>query len=135
MAQRGLGMDIVALAPFRAQLADVASSFVAGTFTPGERRDARTRPSGDPAMHLAARFAAKEALIKAWSSMHFGRAPRIDPARVDLREVEVVCDAWGRPAIRLHGELGRQMAGLEVQVSLTHDGDYAAAVVTLWESP
>ncbi len=42
----GVGMDIVDLATFRAQLEDPASQFSEGAFTAGEQRDAKGRPSG-----------------------------------------------------------------------------------------
>ena len=66
--------------------------------------------SGGEAESLAARWAAKEAVIKAWSSTCFGHPEVIDPEYVDLREIEVRTDAWGRPAIRLHGEIADSMA-------------------------
>ena len=49
-------------------------------------------------------------MIKAWSSTCFGHPEVIDPAHVDLREIEVRTDAWGRPAIRLHGAIADSMA-------------------------
>jgi holo-[acyl-carrier protein] synthase len=128
----GVGIDVVDVAGFRAQLGDPASAFVAATFTPGEQRDAG-RPAGDRAERLAARFAAKEALVKAWSGARFGRPPAV--ASVDLREVEVVLDGWGRPALRLHGEVATGVAalaaGVDAQLSLSHDGGVATAIVVL----
>ncbi len=126
----GLGIDLVDVALFRQQLADPASTFVSGTFTDAERAEVGRR--GDPALRLAARFAAKEAFIKAWSSANRGQAPAL--ARVDMREIEVRCDEWGRPAIRLHGAVRDALAvrgRWRSQVSLTHDGGAAAAVVVL----
>ena len=60
----------------------------------------------------------------------------IDPAYVDLREIEVRTDAWGRPAIRLHGAIAESMAEYDVLVSLSHDpaADVAAAFVVLQHS-
>ena len=103
-------------------------------FTPGERRAARSG-QGSEAESLAARWAAKEAVIKAWSSTCFGHPEVIDPGHVDLREIEVRTDAWGRPAIRLHGAIADSMADYTVLVSLTHDAaaDVAAAFVVLQE--
>ena len=76
-------------------------------------------------------------MLKAWSSTRFGDPEVIDPAHVDLREIEVRTDAWGRPAVRLHGEIAEAMAGYTVLVSLTHDetADVAAAFVVLQERP
>jgi holo-[acyl-carrier protein] synthase len=45
--------------------------------------------------------------------------------------IEVVSDAWGRPRIRLHGEVADHLAGHSLEVSLSHDGDYAIAYVVL----
>jgi holo-[acyl-carrier protein] synthase len=130
----GVGIDVVGITAFAEQLDEPGTRF-ARAFTPGERRAARAGSTPE-AESLAARWAAKEAVIKAWSSTRFGRPEVIDPARVDLREIEVRTDAWGRPAIRLHGEIARSMAGYTVLVSLTHDAaaDVAAAYVVLQQT-
>lgn len=136
MTVLGVGIDVVDIAGFRVQLADLASGFVDATFTAGEWRDAE-RPAGDRAERLAARFAAKEAFVKAWSGARFGRPPAV--ATVDLRQVEVTLDGWGRPALRLHGAVREAVAelapagagGAGLQLSLSHDGGVATAVVVL----
>ncbi len=73
---------------------------------------------GRPARHLAARFAAKEAAVKALGLDHF-----------TPRSIEVV---EGRPpTLRLHGraaELARERR-VELSLSLTHAREIAAAVV------
>lgn len=128
----GIGMDLVHVPGFRQQLAQPGTSFAAGTFTPAERAEARGRPGGDEALHLAARFAAKEAFVKAWSVANRSRAPAL--THLDLREIEVACDRWGRPALQLHGRVleAVEAAGIGIaHVSLTHDGPTAAAVVVL----
>lgn len=134
MSVLGVGIDVVDVVGFRTQLADSASGFVEATFTPGERRDAE-RPAGDRAERLAARFAAKEAFVKAWSGARYGRPPAV--ATVDLRYVEVVLDGWGRPGLRLHGAVRDAVAALagagrvDFQLSLSHDGGVATAIVVL----
>lgn len=129
MRLHGIGVDMVHVPGLRDQLADKASGFAEGTFTVAERSDAAGRPSGDPARHLAARFAAKEAFVKAWSGGFFGAPPIVE--RVDLRHVEVVADAWGRPALRLASPLADRVGPLVAHLSLSHDGDYAIAQVAL----
>jgi holo-[acyl-carrier protein] synthase len=86
-------------------------------FTPDELAYAAERRR--PGRHLAARFAAKEAAIKALG------AP-IAPA-----QIEVVNEADGAPRLRLHGEALEQARseGLTLSVSLTHSRETAAAVV------
>ena len=62
---------------------------------------------------LAARFAAKEAFLKAWSGARAGRAPALES--VDLREIEVVDDGHGRPALALHGAVAAALAELAAE--------------------
>jgi holo-[acyl-carrier protein] synthase len=83
-------------------------------FTAAEREYAAARAR--PGRHLAARFAAKEAVVKALGMRGgFG-----------LREVEVV--AGEPPTVRLSGGVREAAAGREVDVSLTHSRDAAAAI-------
>lgn len=85
-------------------------------FTEAELDYANAR--GRPARHLAARFAAKEAAVKALGG------------QVPLQDVEVVATARG-PQLRLEGIAAQRAAelGLELTVSLTHSRELAAAVV------
>jgi holo-[acyl-carrier protein] synthase len=126
-----VGVDVVAISAFAEQLDQPGTRF-ARAFTPGERRAARAG-EGSEAESLAARWAAKEAVVKAWSSTCFGHPEVIDPEHVDLREIEVRTDAWGRPAIRLHGAIAHAMTGYNALVSLSHDpaADIAVAFVVL----
>jgi holo-[acyl-carrier protein] synthase len=123
----GVGVDLVHVPSLADQL-DLPGTTFATAFTPGERRDVRSRPS-DPARHFAARWAAKEAVIKAWSASLFGEAPVMDEHVHHL--IEVVTDAWGRPRVRLHGEVAKRLADHTIELSLSHDGDYATAYVIL----
>jgi holo-[acyl-carrier protein] synthase len=81
-------------------------------FTPGELAYARGRAR--PGRHLAARFAAKEAVIKA-----LGRG-------VPPREIEV--EAGEPPRIQLHGSAAEAAGDTEIAISLTHSRESAAAV-------
>ena len=76
------------------------------------------RRHGRPGRHLAARFAAKEATMKALGLDHFSPS-----------EIEVV--AGKPPTLRLHGSAAAaaRERGLELQLSLTHAREVAAAVV------
>jgi holo-[acyl-carrier protein] synthase len=83
-------------------------------FTEAERDYAAARAR--PGRHLAARFAAKEAVVKALGlSGGFG-----------LREIEIV--AGEPPAVSLSGRAAEAAGGERVEISLTHSRDFAAAV-------
>ena len=69
----GLGMDLVRIERIRRVLEDHPERFRARVFTPTECRDAADRGAGEVAS-LAARFAAKEAALKAFGT---GRAPEL----------------------------------------------------------
>jgi holo-[acyl-carrier protein] synthase len=86
-------------------------------FTEGERAYAAARAR--PGQHLAARFCAKEAVAKALAL-----------AALNFREIEVVNDDRGVPAVALYGSAAARAAelGVVVEVSLTHTRTDAAAV-------
>jgi holo-[acyl-carrier protein] synthase len=87
-------------------------------FTPAELEFAAARRR--PGRHLAARFAAKEAAVKA-----------LGIGGLSLREVEVAGGGSEPPTLILHGsaaEAAREQ-GVALEVSLTHSREIAAAVV------
>ncbi|WP_299557292.1 holo-ACP synthase [uncultured Mycolicibacterium sp.] len=127
MAVVGVGIDLVSIPDFAEQLERPGTAF-AEMFTPGERRDAADRSSSAP-RHLAARWAAKEAVIKAWSGSRFAQRPVL-PEGIH-RDIEVITDNWGRPRVRLSGAIAEHLAGVTIHLSLTHEGDTAAAVAVL----
>ena len=125
----GIGVDIIQISQFEKQISDRASVFVTGSFTDAEIQYAQKNVSNKPAQHLAVRYAAKEAFVKAWSSLHFGSAPILK--NPTLKEIEVLNDVYGRPSIKLHGQLLELVTGYFINVSLSHDGDYSIATVLL----
>ena len=131
MAVRAVGIDLVGVESFAEQLGSVGSAFAEGTFSVGELRAAGG--SAGAAQHLAGRYAAKEAFVKAFSGARPGRAPVIPD--MDWRQVEVVADGWGRPTLVLHGELAAAVRAtlgeIVVHVSITHEPTMAAAVVVI----
>jgi holo-[acyl-carrier protein] synthase len=127
MGVLGIGFDLVTVSEFAEQL-DRPGTAMLDNFTPGERRDAVTR-SSDPARHFAARWAAKEAVIKAWSTANFASPPVLPEMIHHL--IEVVTDAWGRPSIRLRGDVAEHLTDVKIHISLTHDGDTAGAFAVI----
>lgn len=127
----GVGMDLAEVGFWATQLADPATAVFEATFTPEERAYARNA-KGPEAEHLAARFAAKEAFVKAIGATRHGQPPLME--RLDLRSVEVDRDLHGRPRIALHGparRLADQLGVRHVWLSLTHTQSTAGAVVVL----
>lgn len=83
----------------------------------------------NPFPHFAARFAAKEACLKAFGVGlgGFGATGR-------MREVEVESAPSGKPSLRLHGSMermGKRKRIRQATVTLSHTLDLAIAMVTL----
>jgi holo-[acyl-carrier protein] synthase len=118
----GTGVDIIEVARIEQALARHGARFLHRVFTPGEIAYCGTSES-HRSRRLAARFAAKEATLKA-----FGLGLR----DVTWLDIEVTRDDLGKPAIRLSGRL-KQIAEAQgvarLHLSLSHSKDYAIAQV------
>ena len=122
-----VGVDLVNVPGFAQQLEDTASGFVdVHVHAARAARRARPAPPGRRG------FAAKEAFIKAWSGSRTHQPPLL--GSLDLREIEVVDDGYGRPALALHGALAQVVGPCSTSLSLSHDGDAAIAVVLFTQS-
>jgi holo-[acyl-carrier protein] synthase len=112
------------VARVRASIKRSGEHFEKRVFTPGEIAYCAGRARKFE--HLAARFAAKEATLKALGTGITGWA--------SLQEVEVVHDAAGRPEIQLRGGVLRRARSLGVKathLSISHTKGVAAVVVVL----
>jgi holo-[acyl-carrier protein] synthase len=112
------GIDVVELDRIARVLKRHPERFLARVFTPAEADFCRGRVP-----ELAARFAAKEATMKALGTGIRGAG---------WREIEVLPNRRGKPLLLLHGRAAQraEILGLtDVDVSLTTARDFAAAVV------
>ncbi len=120
----GLGIDFVDLARVRRVVERHGERFFERILT--EREQAYCRRFRDPVPHAAARFAAKEAVLKALGT---GLAKGIR-----WLDVEVVRDEEGAPSVELAGraaEIARARSAERVQLSISHDHGAAIAIAIL----
>lgn len=118
----GVGIDVLETERMERALARWGSRFEERIFNPAERRDCAER--ADKTQALAARFAAKEACLKALGVGWLAR----------LSEVEVRRSESGAPLIQVRGliaQRARELGVKSIHVSLTHQPRLAAAVVVL----
>ena len=118
----GVGMDMVVIDRIREALTRFGDRFVRRIFTEHEAAYAGENTALQ-AERLAARFAAKEAALKALAMADQGIA---------WQDMEVWRHPDGRCDLRLHGKAAAHAQGLgvrELALSLTHDGHHAAAIV------
>ena len=121
---RGIGVDLARIPRMRQVVERWQDRFLRRVFTDGELAYCQRRH--DPIPHLAARFAAKEAALKA-----LGTGLRMG---VTWRELEVRRERGEAPTMVLTGRsavIARAKGASRILVSLTHDGDYALAQVLL----
>jgi holo-[acyl-carrier protein] synthase len=124
MTVRGLGTDIVSVARIADLVARHGERFLDRVFRPGEQAVLQ-RTGAAAAAGLAARWAAKEAFIKALGERASG---------VPFRDVELVRGPNGQPQLVLHGAAAAALAALGASralVSLSHERDHATATVIL----
>lgn len=119
-----MGIDVVHIERIRDSLDAFAERFLSRLFTPHELEYAQSS-AAEQLPRLAARFAAKEAALKALG---------IAQAGINWRDLEVVRRADGSCELAIHGR-ARSLSKFtdldDVALSLSHDGDYAVAIVTL----
>ncbi|NJM36533.1 MAG: holo-ACP synthase [Akkermansiaceae bacterium] len=116
----GIGIDVVEVERIASAIERHGEPFLAKLFTARERSYCDSQKK--PALHYAARFAAKEAVSKALGTGIGRQAGWLD--------LEIIRDALGAPKLDLHGlaaDFAKQHAITEIQISLTHAREYAAA--------
>ena len=124
MTVKGIGIDVVHITRMRAVIGRWEERFLQRIFT--EQEIAYCRSRRDPVPHFAARFAAKEAGLKA-----LGTGLRLG---IQWRELEVMRERGQAPVLVLRGrsrEIGMARGGSRMLLALTHDGDYALAQAML----
>jgi holo-[acyl-carrier protein] synthase len=122
----GIGLDLCEVGRIRALLEKDRERFLRRVYRQAEIAycDARRRPE----THYAARFAAKEAFLKA-----LGRGWRLG-----WTQVEVLRGASGKPEMHLSGkaaEAATRRGVTRIHLTLTHTGETAAAVIVLEGEP
>lgn len=120
----GVGIDMVEIARIRASCERHEERFLERIFTQGERVYCLDMKNPHP--HLAARFAAKEAVSKAFGT-GIGEA-------LGWKSIEVVRDDNGKPLVRLDAQgqgLLERMGAREVLLSLSHTMELAIAIAVL----
>ncbi len=123
MAIIGIGTDLARIERFRKFL-EPGNKVLTRILSVDERQYALQMK--DPAPHVAARFAAKEAFVKA-----LGTGLRDG---LSWQQVVVVRDQLGCPSLQLTGraaEMLTERGAHSAHLSYSHDGDYAIATVVL----
>ncbi|MCB1183029.1 holo-ACP synthase [bacterium] len=125
MSVIGLGTDIVAVARMAALLDRHGERFLARCFSPEERERIAAAPPAERPAVAAARWAAKEAFLKALGG---------PIGHIGYRQVAVGSDLDGAPRLVLDGAAADALGhrgGRHALVSLSHEREYAVATVII----
>lgn len=116
----GAGVDIVEVFRMKGAIEKWGEGFLAKIFTDREIKYSNSRRFSH--QHFAARFAAKEAVIKA-----FGE-PRKFP--IKWTDIEVLNDDEGKPVMKFHNDalaLKKRKKVSDIIISMSHSKNYAVA--------
>jgi len=119
------GIDLVSVRRIEKALASQGKRFLSRIFT--SRELAYCLPRRMKCEHLAARFAAKEAFLKAFTPEHRG-VP-------SLKDLEVRRHATGQPYFYLSAAVKKKIGfpkEMQIELSLAHEREFAVAVVMLY---
>lgn len=122
----GTGVDIVEVDRIKKALDAWGERFLKRIFTERELDYVNTKKFSHES--LAARFACKESVLKAFGDTRRG---------IQLKEIEVLNDTKGKPEIVLHGEAKEFAAKKRLDniiVSMSHTANYAVSNAILWKN-
>ena len=113
-----IGIDIIEIDRIQKAIARWGDGFLHRVYTDSELKLCSKHPAS-----LAARFAGKEAVIKALGMPEGG---------IGWKEIEILSDASGKPLVHLYGKAQNQADSLglaSLAISLSHSKEYAIAIV------
>ena len=116
----GTGVDIIEISRIKQAVKKWPGRFIKRVFT--DREIEYVKDKTVPYQHLAARFAAKEAVLKAIGDGSI--------RRIELKDVEILNDEHGRPFVNLSGcakKIKRQKKISDIIISISHARAYAVA--------
>lgn len=113
----GIGNDIIEIARIQAVIARHSKRFLNRIFTPSEQEYCLKRKN--PALHLAGRFAAKEAIVKALGT-GFSQG-------ISWLDIEIKNDSKGKPIVSFSPSAKELFGDLNLHISISHCHHYATA--------
>jgi holo-[acyl-carrier protein] synthase len=113
-----VGVDIIEIGRIEQAVSSWHGSFLKRIYTEAELATSKNDPSS-----LAARFAAKEAVMKALGTGAMG---------IGWKDIEILCNSDGAPFVRLYGracDKAREIGVSQFSLSMSHSKQYAVAMV------
>ncbi len=121
----GIGIDIIEIERIKQSVDEFGDAFLKKIYTQSEIDYCLSRKN--KYQHLAARFAAKEAIYKALSS---------DTDKVySWQDVEIFNEVNGLPKVKFYGSLKNYLSGdKQLKISMSHSENYVTCVAILYST-
>ena len=117
----GLGTDIIGIERIRHSIENHGCRLISRVLTPKEQ--AYCLKYKDPIPHFAARFSAKEAIVKALGTGF--------TKQITWQDIEIINDAFGKPVVYFSAKIQKKTKGTYMLLSMSHCKLYATATA-LW---
>lgn len=118
---KGIGTDIIEVERIAANLTKYGDKFLSKILTPLEKL--HCAKFKDPTLHIAGRFAAKEAVSKALGT-GFGEF-------LEFHDIEIFNDINGKPEVFLSEKAANHFGGPRILLSISHCKAYATATAII----
>jgi holo-[acyl-carrier protein] synthase len=120
----GIGIDIIEIDRIKESVDEYGDQFLQKVYTPAEIKYCLSKKN--KYQHLAARFAAKEAIYKAISSNW--------DSELSWQDMEIINAPNGMPEVKFKGNLEKFLAGdKSLKISMSHSRDYVACVAIVYK--
>jgi len=120
----GIGIDIIEIERIKRSVDTYGDSFLNKIFTQNELNYCLSKHN--KYQHLAARFAAKEAIYKAMASSW--------EKDITWKSIEITNESNGLPVVKLFGKLNEFISDdKDIKVSLSHSDNYVACVAIIYK--
>jgi holo-[acyl-carrier protein] synthase len=121
----GIGIDIIEIDRIKESVDDYGDQFLHKIYTESEIKYCLSKK--DKYQHLAARFAAKEAIYKAISSNW--------QSELSWQDMEIINAPNGMPEVRFKGNLEKFLSNdKELKISMSHSRDYVTCVAIVYKN-
>ena len=117
----GIGTDIIEISRIEKAI-NQTSLFKRKVYT--EKEIEHIEKKKHPYVSYAGRFAAKEAVSKAFGTGVYG---------FSLSDIEILNDELGKPYVTLYNTIKEKAEGLTVQISISHSREYAVSTVIIYK--
>ena len=118
----GLGIDIIEIRRIKESIDEYGSNFLQKVYTPKEIEYCSAK--ANKYQHFAARFAAKEAVYKAFSTSH--------QEGLSWQDIEITNEPSGMPIVKLNGKLKSFLSkDKDLKISISHSDNFVTCVAII----